>query len=316
MRARIRTVAFAWVVLALPLAACTAGEDGQAEAPPEVVVTINILGDLAERTFGPHAEVTTLMPPGADPHGFEISAAEAEGLERADLLVALGLGMEEQVGPIVAAASEQGTPLIEVGEHLDPMPYGPEAIEDDPERPDPHVFTDPRRMVAVPELLAEALLDAVGEERVDAEALDDHAADQAEALRALDEDVERTLAVLPPGDRVLVTNHHVFGYFAERYDFEVLGAVVPGGTTLASPSPADLADLAAVIEDAGVPAIFADSSAPTRLSEALAEEVDVEVEVVSLWTESLAGPGSGAETYDEMMRTNAETIVDVLGNGS
>ncbi len=312
MRSTSRTLALTAVLTLLLLAACTAADEEQAEGPVEVVVTINILGDLAERTFGPHAEVTTLMPPGADPHGFEISAAEAEGLERADLLVSLGLGMEEQVGPIVEAAAEQGTPLLEVGEHLDPLPYGPEAIEEDPERPDPHVFTDPRRMVAVPELLAEALLDAVGEQRVDTAALRERVAEHTDELRALDADVEQTLAVVPPEDRVLVTNHHVFGYFAERYDFEVLGAVVPGGTTLASPSPADLADLAAVIEEAGVPAIFADSSAPTLLSEALAEEVDIEVEVVSLWTESLAGPGSGAETYDEMMRTNADTIADVL----
>ena len=41
----------------------------------------------------------------------------------------------------------------------------------------------------------------------------------------------RALAAVPAERRVLVTNHEVFGYFADRFDFEVLGAVIPSMTT-------------------------------------------------------------------------------------
>ena len=97
--------------------------------------------------------------------------------------------------------------------------------------------------------------------------------------------------VHPGRQRSLVTNHHVFGYLAQRFDFELVGAVVPGGTTLASPSAADLDDLASAIEDSGVRTIFAESSQPDRLVQVLADEVGLEVEVVQLYTESLTDDG-------------------------
>jgi zinc/manganese transport system substrate-binding protein len=124
--------------------------------------------------------------------------------------------------------------------------------------------------------------------------------------------VEATLAPVAAEDRVLVTNHEVFGYFADRYGFEVLGTVIPSGTTGEGASAADLAELVQVVEDAGVPAIFADTSSPARLADALAAEVG-DVEVVELFSESLGEPGSGGETYLEMARTNAERIADALG---
>lgn len=111
-----------------------------------------------------------------------------------------------------------------------------------------------------------------------------------------------------------MTNHHVFGYFAQRFDFEVIGAVLPSGTTLASPSAADLEELARTVEDAGVPTIFADSSQPQKLAEALSEEVDLDVEVTPLFSESLTEADGEAGTYIDMQRTNAKAIADGLAS--
>ena len=130
-------------------------------------------------------------------------------------------------------------------------------------------------------------------------------------LDALDAEVRDILASLPAERRRLVTNHEVFGYFAARYDFEVLGAVIPGGSTLAEPSAADLRELAATIREAGVPALFTETSSPTRLADALAAE-GADVAVVALYSEALGEPGSDGATYLDMVRTNARRIADAL----
>ena len=78
-------------------------------------------------------------------------------------------------------------------------------------------------------------------------------------LNALDEELSVAFADLSDEQRVLVTNHEVFGYFADRYDFEVVGTVIPSGSTDGADAQA-LAELAEIIEDEGVPAIFADTS--------------------------------------------------------
>ena len=111
----------------------------------------------------------------------------------------------------------------------------------------------------------------------------------------------------------MVTNHEAFGYFADRYGFEIIGVVIPGGSTLAEPSSAELADLVEVMEQSGTGAIFAETTQPTTLAEAVAAELGGEVEVVELFTESLGGPGSGADTLQEMLVTNAGRISEALG---
>lgn len=280
---------------------------------PHVVVTMNVLADIVDVAFGAHIEVDSVMPRGVDPHSFELSAAAAERLTQADLIVVNGLNLEENVLPIVEAAAADGTPVFEVAPQVDPIAYVDIGLDDDATMLDPHVWTDVSRMTHVPAMIADALVEAAGLDDDAAAVLEEAAAAARADLEALDAEVEELLADIPPQRRMLVTNHHVFGYFAERYDFTVIGAAIPGGTTLASPSAADLADLVAAIEEAGVPTLFADASSPTLLVDALATEADLEVEVISLWTESLSPEGEGAATFAEMMRDNTTRIAEGLG---
>ena len=131
-------------------------------------------------------------------------------------------------------------------------------------------------------------------------------------LTALDAEMEDTLSTIPAEQRVLVTNHVVFGYFADRFSFEVVGAVIPSSTTNAEPSTAEVEALVALIEQEQIPAIFADTSSPTRLAGAIASSASGDVQVVALYSESLGEPGSGADTYLTMMATNATLIADAL----
>lgn len=291
---------------ALALAVLATGCSGpSADDRPLVAVTTNILGDVVQQVVGEQAEVMVLMPPGADPHSFEVSAREAAELRRADLVVENGLGLEEGVARHVVAAAADGVPVFTAGDAVELLEW---STEDD-HGVDPHLWTDPARMADV--------VDALGTELHRVDGIDDAALDAGlraygDELDALDDDMTAAFAALPEDRRALVTNHHVFGYLADRFGFRVVGAVIPSGTTLASPSAADLRDLTTAIEEAGVPTIFVDASQPARLAEVLAQEADVHVEVTALATESLSPPGEGADTYLEMMRTNAEDIVTGL----
>lgn len=118
---------------------------------------------------------------------------------------------------------------------------------------DPHIWTDPRRMLPVPEMMAEWLIAEVPD--IEADAVRAAATAYRAELEAADADAARTFDERLGDRRVIVTSHHSFGYFADRYSFEVLGVILPSGAQLASPSAADLAELTAAIERAGVAAI-------------------------------------------------------------
>jgi zinc/manganese transport system substrate-binding protein len=273
---------------------------------PTVVVTTNILGDVVDELIGDQVQVVTLMKPNADPHSFEISAQEAALLRRADLLVSNGLGLEEGLQQHLDAASAGDVPSFVAGDAIDVLDY---REGDASGTPDSHFWTDPGRMIDVVDALEPVLAEVEG---VDRDELDRSVAAYRSELERLDDDMATAFADIPEGHRALVTNHHVFGYLADRFDFEVVGAVIPGGTTLAAPSASDLADLVDAVEDTGVPAIFAESSSPDRLVQALASEADVHVEVIELYTESLTDADGGAPDYLTMMRVNTDRITTGL----
>ncbi|MFB7892940.1 zinc ABC transporter substrate-binding protein AztC [Microbacterium sp. NPDC056044] len=294
--------ALAVAVLAASVVSACASADGER---PLVVVSTNILGDVVDELVGDDVEVMTLMRPDADPHSFEISAQDAARLRSADLLVSNGLGLEEGLQQHLDAAAADGVATFVAGDAIDVLAYA----EGDAGVPDPHFWTDPARMTDVVVALRGPLAVLPGVRGADVDArVDAYLAE----LESLDEEMATAFAVIPAGRRALVTNHHVFGYLAERYGFRVVGAAIPGGTTLAAPSASDLADLATAIERTGVPSIFAESSSPDRLMRALAEETGTHVDVVELYTESLTAAGGGADDYLTMMRENTRRIATGL----
>nr|WP_322098188.1 metal ABC transporter substrate-binding protein [Nakamurella alba] len=268
-------------------------------------MTTTVLGDVTRHLVGDQAEVITLMTPGADPHSTGVSAQQAQQMRTAELLVSNGLGLEEGLQQHLDRAVDDGVARFVAGEHIDVLQY----TSEDASGPDPHFWTDPTRMVAVVDALSAEL---AGLDGIDTAQLASVTADYREELVGLDQQVALRFADIPAARRALVTNHHVFGYLAERYDFRLVGAIIPGGATLAAPSAADLQDLAQAIRSAGVPAVFADSSQPDRLARVVAEQTGLQIDVVPLFTESLSAPDGEAPTYLEMVRVNADRITTAL----
>lgn len=130
-------------------------------------------------------------------------------------------------------------------------------------------------------------------------------------LDELEAFIRQEVAKLPPERRKLVTTHDTFGYFARDYGFEVVGTALGITTEAADPAAGEIAALVAEIQAAGVPAIFAENIANPRLMEMVAREAGVELGP-TLFTDALGEPGSGGETYIDMMRYNVTTIVAAL----
>jgi len=300
---RLKSAGVLLVALLLTMSACSGAESG-AEGL-RIVATTTILGDVVTRVTGGRAVVDVLLPIGADPHEFRASSRQITELGRADLVVANGLGLEEGLDDVLSSLEADGTLVLRVADHLDPIRFGSSTGGGEPDDLDPHVWMDPGRMAIAARLISAELeiLDPDGPWPANADAY-------IAELESLDVEIERTLAGVT--SRVLVTNHDSLAYFADGYGFEVAGVVIPGGSTLAAPSSAELAELVSTIERLGVSAIFTESTESAVLVDAVAAEVGAAVAVVRLFVGSLGGPGSGAETYIDMMRTDAALIAEAL----
>lgn len=292
-----------------------------------VVATTTILGDIARNIVGGDGTVEVLFAIGADPHDFVPSSAQVAAIHEADLVIATGLGLEEGLVGVLAAAVIDGVNIVEVADLVNPVAFSDRALSSEDEAGDhdhgehdhgehdghdhgdydPHVWFDPARVASIAQIVASELdlIDASIDWQTRAE-------EYSAAVFEADQEIVEILAVIPDDRRILVTNHESHGYFADRYGFEVIGTVLTGDAHLAEPSSADLAKLVAIINETGVRAIFAETTEPTALADAVAREADHPVEVVRLYSGSLGELGSEAETLIGMLKANAQLIADAL----
>ena len=328
---------------ALVLSGCVdLSGDTDLAAPPagspspalSIVVSTTVLGgvvsDIARCAEGDDQAVTVVMPVGVDPHDFQPSSAHVASMVAADLVIVNGLGLEEGLLPALDSIGSDGARVLEIGELIDPLPFGAEAEEHSEDEHhddhadedhsesgaeeddhahgayDPHFWMDMDRMAAAARLIGEEV------ETFGAEGYSACGEEVAASIEGAEQELLDTLAGVPDARRILVTDHDALSYFAESFGFRVIGVVIPGGSTLGEPNSQELAALVSVIQDQDVPAIFGDATLSNEILEILAAEAGRDVQVVSLFIGSLGGPDSGATSYEEMMMTNADRIAQAL----
>lgn len=296
--------AAAAAVLAVGALLLTSCADGAEKSAPQIVVTTDILADVAQVLVGDQVEILTLMGAGSDPHSFVVSAQTAAQIEDAELILYNGLGLEEGVLRIIESATLAGVASLEVGLEVEPLIYRAGGSSGEY---DPHFWTDPDRMKLAASAMAATIAEHVT--GIDSTLLAENLDAYLSELDELTVWMEQEFSKIPAGQRVLITHHHVFDYLAERFGFTVIGAIIPSGTTLASPSASDLDSLVRALESSGVSAIFADSTQPDRLAQVVAAEVEREIAVIPLLTESLGSVAENDEGYLGMMRRNTLAIV-------
>lgn len=318
-------------LVALSMLAAACGSPGSGAEPerrpdaPRIVATTPVLGDLVDGWPIQDGDLLVLMSDGQDPHGYQPSAQDVQALHQADLVVANGLGLEAGLEGILRSVEAEGGTVLRLGEHADPLPYGGDGHDDEDDDHgdedddhagegslDPHFWLDPIRVAQALPALQAALVE-IGYFPEDQASVAGEF--QAEGLREVADQLDRTLAVVPDRCRVLVTNHDALGYFADRFDFEVVGTVLPGSSTEAEPSAKELAALVDVIRDRGVPAIFVEATEAKDVAEAVASEVGdvrvVEVRVTpAQYDPAKAGRAWLAITLQELAEAVAGALAD------
>lgn len=358
----------------------------------QVVASYSVLADVVSRVAGDAADVTALIPLGADPHAFEPTPQDLARLADADVVFVNGANFEgglievvenaaadmnvvpaslcvpilpfgetdheheaegethehegevalpegeaaemcaahyAEMDAIHAARHEHAAEDQAVGETHDHVhgvePLGPlyaldcgrHEHEGEAESGahvhehgscDPHVWMEPHNVMYWTMLIRDTLaeLDPANAQTYRANA--DTYLHELDAL--VHDEIMPLVESLPVERRVLVTDHELFGYFANRFGFEIVGVVIPGGSTVAEPSAAEVAALIETIRGEGVPAIFVNATVNPELTEQIAQEAGVTVETI--YTHSVTGPDGPAPTYLDMMRYNVQVIVTAL----
>ena len=174
---------------------------------------------------------------------------------------------------------------------------------------DPHVWTEPHNVMLWTMMIRDVLSEA---DPANAATYEANAAVYLETLDSLAHDfIAPSVDTIPEANRLLVTNHETLGYFSARYGFEIIDTVLPGGSALADASAGDIATVIDNIREQGVIAIFAENTLNDNVARQISDEADVQI--ATLYSDSLSASGGPASTYLDYMRYNVTTIVEALG---
>ncbi len=267
------------------------------------IATISIIGDVVKNVAGDAVNLVVLVGPNGDAHEYEPTPADSVNIAKADIIFENGLNLEHWLDKLYSASGSKAKRIVvSQGVHL-------RIFENNPQETDPHAWQDVTNVILYTQNVRDALavIDPANKDLYGS-----NAKNYIQQLQALDAWVQAQVAVIPIDKRKLVTNHDALGYFAQRYGFQIIGAVIPSATTeAADPSAKETADLLNIIKSNGVHTIFSENMANPKLAQTLSKEAGVQVGP-ELYTDALGPVGSEGETYLKMIKYNVEVFQKYL----
>ena len=293
------------MVAAATGAAC-GSDDGAAQdasgGRAVVVATTTQVADLAREVAGDRADVRQILKATSDPHEYEPRPSDVKAISGAAVVLRSGGDLDEWLDDVLQNAGGDATTLTLID--------SVRTLEGEGET-DPHWWQDPRNAITAVGTIRDALISADPEARG---AYTANAAAYVVELRALDRTIARCMDRIPSSRRKLVTDHDALGYYAARYDIDIVGTVIPSLSNQSQASAGETARLARTIRAAGVTTIFPASSASAKLARAIGREADADVGP-ALYADSLGAAGTAGETYVRSMQANTRALVTGFSGG-
>ena len=289
---------------------CGIGEvvDGR---PLEIAATVapitNIVANIAG---GSGAIITGVVPEGTNSHTYEPAPSVAAALEDADIVFVNGLVLEEPTKQLALSNIHEGAEVCELGTTVLPVEeYAYDfSFPESGGKPNPHLWTNPPMVGDYATLIAEVL---AARDPVNADVYEANLAAFLAKVDALDVALRAASESIPPEQRLLLTYHDAYAYFAREYGWTVVGAIQP--SSFSEPSPRDVADLIDQVRQRGVKAVFGSEVFPSSVLEQIAAESGA-VYVDDLRDDDLPGePGDPLHSWLGLMQFDYVTMVEALG---
>lgn len=259
----------------------------------DVVTSIYPLYEFSKRIGGENANVSILVPAGAEPHDWEPGPQDVIRIESARIFVYNGAGLEPYVDRIITKTESQRLIVVNSSEGIELIKEG--------NTPDPHIWLDP--------VLAKHQVDAIEKAFIKADPNNSsYYTANAEALKqdldALDANISKELA--PAKKRVFITAHASFGYFAKRYNLTQIA--IAGLSPDIEPSPAKIAEIVRVAKENDIKYIFFETLVSPRLSQTIAKETGAQTLVLNPIEGLSEDQIKRGENYFTVMQENLKNL--------
>jgi zinc transport system substrate-binding protein len=294
-------------VLLAPLVAC-GDRSPEAVTPTHIRIasTIPPLEWIAQGLAPEGASITTLLPPGASEHGYEPPPSRLADFVRADVVLMVGLGLDDSAARALRNAPKGGRAVVIFAEAAgvaaqaghDGHGHSHGGADHPEASADPHLWLDPPLMAH----MVNATHDAIGRQLTRRGATEDAIAALAqrrdellERIASLDTEYRHRLA--PFSGAAIVTAHDSMRRLADRYGLRVVGVV--HSHEGAEPTPGDVLAAAQGLREASFRAILVEPQSGRAIADRLSSETGAPVEVFD---------PLGSGDWEATMRANLDAL--------
>lgn len=313
MYRRIRTVIIILIILSIALSACGKDDPRFSQEPggdgpklsgaaggtdellivtsfyPIYVFTSNIALDI------PGVRVENMTEPQTGClHDYQLVPADMKTLEKADIFVINGAGMESFLDKVISQL-----PDLEIIEASEGIPL----LKDEHGEDNPHVWVSISGAIQEVRNIAEGL---AGLDPENAELYRKNCEEYVKRLEALKDRMHEALKDIKTRD--IVTFHEAFPYFAQEFGLNVVSVVErePGS----EPSAGELAETIRIIQDLDVKVLFTEPQYSTRAADSIASQTGAKVYTLD---PVVTGPKDAApDSYEKTMDENLKVLIEAL----
>ncbi len=268
-----------------------------------IVASFSIVGDVVKQIGGDRVNVTLIVGPNADAHGYQPKPADAKAVAEAKLIVVNGLGFDAWMQRLQKSSGSKA-PLVIASAAIKPLKDSDDGHGHSEN--DPHAWHDPANLKLYARTIRDALVAADPAGR---ETYDQRLSSYDAALTALDTENRAALATIPPERRKIVTSHDAFAYLGRAYGIQFLAP--QGVSTENQPSAKDIARIIRFIRETKAPAVFIETISDPRQMERIAQESGAKIGG-KLYSDALSPPDGPAGTTIAMIRTNIRELTKAL----
>ena len=275
----------------------------------KVVATTGMVADMVRQIGGDQVQVEQLMSSGVDPHLYRPNTDDVKAIGAADIVFYNGFMLEGRMGSLLGLKTAGHKKHIALTDAL-----SKDAALGDPahEAADPHVWMDVMLWSSTTHLIEQELKRRIP---ADADEFTKRANQLRDRLQKLDALGKSWIDSIPPGQRILITSHDAFRYFGKRYGLQVEG--IQGVSTSSEAGLRRIRELVDLLVDKKIPSVFVESSVPPKSVHSIIEGAAEKKTKVSiggeLYSDAMGPSGSGADTYEGMMKHNFKIITKALG---
>ncbi|WP_111467018.1 metal ABC transporter substrate-binding protein [Microbacterium suaedae] len=287
-------------VVSSTLVGCSAQAAPPDDDRPVVLTTFTVLADIAEQVAGDRLRVESITKVGAEIHAYEPTPGDIRRATEADLIVDNGLNLEAWFAQFVDPLD---VPHVVVSDGVEPIDIAADAYAG---TPNPHAWMSPLNV----QIYVDNMVTAFSE--LDPDGAEEYAANGAayrESLQEVQDELVESLAAVPEGERALVTCEGAFSYLAR--DAGLTEAYIWPVNAEQQATPQQIAETIEFVDEAGVPAVFCESTVSDRPMRQIVEATDA-VFGGTLYVDSLSAPDGDVPTYLDLIRYDASVIVEAL----